>query len=439
MARKKRRKPKEKTNWFRIIVGVIIGLAIFGAFTYKKAEVDLFNEKIQAYNEESLEDVRQIQRVLNRIRTQTRMMTTYLRTGDLEGYAIGMEYWVEDYNELQEITKLMDSRLIANRDLLEESGLDVDKELEDSRAIRKILRDAAKTHEDLLVKVQKNAKTKAEQDMALSLLKTLIGLGIENVDDIEKEVITVIAEDIVIDESPSEENIIQELLGKIPDVYWFWDEDASLGAVVSGAQRRVIITFYEGVRIVSWGVTDSYWNTQTGDVIIFGDWINEACLESLDDEKPTDLYYRRKGRPFVGVYYKTRMQEYELPLSPVDWMVEYKDEIPLEIRRVEEVIKTPLSAAYVTTDLSIKFNKKHGDGFWVLKINSKMGVPLMVEDHQDSKTVKRYKYEYDTISHVAFDRTPLQVLASFDPSEKIIVSEEEFLVYTSNRWCTRED
>jgi hypothetical protein len=109
--------------------------------------------------------------------------------------------------------------------------------------------------------------------------------------------------------------------------------------------------------------------------------------------------------------------------------------VPVEIRDAKEVIKSPLSAATMTIDLVVKLNKKQASGFWVFKINRKLGVPLMVEDFSaDSKTVKRHKYEFDTISHDSFNRLPLKELVQIDPTYKII-SEEDFKEYETNRWC----
>lgn len=236
-------------------------------------------------------------------------------------------------------------------------------------------------------------------------------------------------------EVKAEKPVLQELLEKVPDTYWFWDEDAGLGAVVSGFQRRFIVTLYDGGRIAGWGVADAYWNTQTGEILVYGGKLSEACLESTSDENPTDLYYRSKDAKFVDVYYKTSFSQEELPKSPVDWLIEYQHEVPVEIRDAKEVIKSPLSAATMTIDLVVKLNKKQASGFWVFKINRKLGVPLMVEDFSaDSKTVKRHKYEFDTISHDSFNRLPLKELVQIDPTYKII-SEEDFKEYETNRWC----
>lgn len=233
----------------------------------------------------------------------------------------------------------------------------------------------------------------------------------------------------------TEKPILQELLEKVPESYWFWDEDAGLGAVVSGVQRRFVVTLYSGERISGWGVVNSYWNTQTGEILIYGGKLSEACLESTNDENPTDIYYKSKDAKYVDVYYKTFFSQEELPKSPVDWLIQYQYDTPVEIRDVKEVIKSPLSAATITIDLAVKVNKKQASGFWVFKINRKLGVPLTVEDlQQDSKTVKRHKYEFDTISHDSFNRLPLKELVQVDPAYKII-SEEEFRKYEKNRWC----
>lgn len=235
------------------------------------------------------------------------------------------------------------------------------------------------------------------------------------IEDIENITESILVED---------KNEISDLINKIPSEYWYWNEVQELGGVVSGNIRRLVATTYDGGRISGWGATDFYWNTQTGDIIKIGHYLSRDCLNNSNGTEE-----------YVAIFYRTRSSESELPISPKDWLIKFIDVKPLEIRSVNEVIKTPISAAYVTIDKTIKFGMPDGIGYYILKINSKLGVPFVVEEHFDDKQIRYYKYEYDTVSHTSFKRTPLKKLVNEELDKGIILLESDYEDFISKNDC----
>ncbi len=170
---------------------------------------------------------------------------------------------------------------------------------------------------------------------------------------------------------------------EIPIKYWYYNTDTGFGATVHGDKRASMWDEVSKKHMIC------YWSPKSKDIYILYSEISEDGLMKVRNlsEDPTPgvqtdyLAYVRK---------EVSMKNY--PESPVDWMVKFKNDIPVRIETSSEVLK--VENRYITSDLKLHY--KLNDEVYILKFDSHNKVPVVVERTRNGVVLERKKYYYDT-------------------------------------------
>jgi hypothetical protein len=215
---------------------------------------------------------------------------------------------------------------------------------------------------------------------------------------------------------------------EIPTKYWYYNTDTDFGATVYGDKRA------SSWDDVSNKYTLCYWSPKSQDIYILYSEISEFGLMAVQNisEDPTPgvqtdyLAYVRK---------EVSMKNY--PESPVDWMVKFKNDIPVRIETNTEVLK--VENRYITSDLKLHY--KLNDEVYILKFDSHNKVPVLVERTRNGIVLERKKYYYDTQEYnlVTLRNADITADRVEMPSDIVILSDDEAKEYEKMEYWRNPD
>lgn len=225
-----------------------------------------------------------------------------------------------------------------------------------------------------------------------------------------------------------EANLMKQLVESAPKTYWFVNEAEGIGVVVKGTKRSTGVyydpywqLFYSLMYwdptvknldgkipvYISFGeVPEVWWLNRTGQIKKYDVGMSKTYLPAflnvnLTGDKIKDNLIIPKD--FNKMFYDAKessLSDIFDPLyekGPVDYLVEYVNEIPLEITNSSRTVKTSLGS--FTSNLQIKFkNKENPSQTVVFVIDKNVGVPRLLEFFDESgRSVKRIVLDFDTV------------------------------------------
>lgn len=177
--------------------------------------------------------------------------------------------------------------------------------------------------------------------------------------------------------------IINELLEKVPDKYWYYTAHDGIGGIVYGSKRA------SGWVGLSRKLRLFYWDANTKEVDIFYDEVAEARLLKIKDEDS-----KSRSRETFLAFIKQNITGDNYPKSPVDWMHEYADKTPIKVETNEQMLQAD-SIPY-TSNLRLYF-QEDDDIVTIMKFDKRHNVPLQVEKKFKDSIIEHYNYRFDTV------------------------------------------
>ncbi len=253
-----------------------------------------------------------------------------------------------------------------------------------------------------------------------------------------------------------EKTIMQELLEKAPTLYWFIE--GTYGAIVAGKKR-------------STGEYDQYWNyvfrlmywdTDSKIVYVLAPyhiaeswWLEhqgkKPAKDTLGSTKYLPAFFKLeltgnaeidKARipiEFNKYWYDAKATELVRIIkpfyvkSPTDWMIEYKDDVPLKIDRTPKMV--PWGGSNVQSSLAIYYkNRENPKLITVFSIMEKYNLPAIVEYQDDAGSkVKYFKFDFDT-TYFKQGKSNVKLTEKLAelPEGSIIVTIDEFEEWIEN-------
>lgn len=255
----------------------------------------------------------------------------------------------------------------------------------------------------------------------------------------------------VIKEVVQEKTIITSLLELVPTTYWFLDHTTGEGAVVNGTHRRSVV--YVGRGGIDTG--SFFWEEGKPDFYYSVGDINKAWLydfrgikrnvtKSLVDtyqESVPAFFFNEiprsqdeiKAALQLTAENKTKASFTNRPKGPVEWMQEYKNQMPIKTVTLERKEKV-LDREDMQTNLTLYFNKINDVNHVIsLVFDKKFHVPIVIDEYNTNLTMKKNlaSYTFDTatrISTLVIPKTPLFNFTNV-PDDRVILNQKEWDAY----------
>lgn len=259
----------------------------------------------------------------------------------------------------------------------------------------------------------------------------------------------------VIATQPESKSVMRQLLDAAPTNYWFSDE--KYGAIVSGSKRSTgeynqwleyffVILYWdmnnknekgEYVLYLQAGrpIPDVWWQEHiTGKEQRGGGLdkkyhtaffqLNLTGNKEVDEKKiPKELnryYYEAKEGEL------TRIIETFYRKSPLDWMQEYVDEVPISIDT--QATEMPFSMGMTRTSMAITYAHKEKPGHTIVfYVHSGYKLPLIIDEKLGADIVSRTSYFYDTV-YTKEGKLKVPI------TEKIVTLPEDYIIVTPKEY-----
>lgn len=220
------------------------------------------------------------------------------------------------------------------------------------------------------------------------------------------------------EELPEDYDLLKTFLESAPSSYWFVEKNSGFGYVVKDNKRGLgeYKKFEEAVYwdqtsketyIIGGDILESWWlnkNNQSSNIS------NKSMAEELKtipafikfnltgskdtDDKLIPIVLFKKAYFIKNPKDKTEIINPIYLKSPVDWMIEYKDETPIKIEKASVLIK--FADRSFTSDLAIYFNSKDNPKQKIIMRFDNKRIPIVIEVKEDDRTVRKFEFIFDS-------------------------------------------
>ena len=253
---------------------------------------------------------------------------------------------------------------------------------------------------------------------------------------IEEPVVQPVAEEPVVNKT-----IVQTFLENAPKTYWFYNDYEERGAVVDGDLRRNLYKADYSINVGAY-----YWNTRTRELFKYQGEISKSWWDAnvnTPTKSNAQYLYAYKQISYPPFNRDTRYENSyywfgpNLPKGPIEYMEEYKNDVPIKIERYKQTIETPLSDKKLFSNLTLYFRKiGTKDRVLAFVFDTHFEVPYKIQETVASGNYTAYisttKFEFDTASHISFGRKSMHDFVKLEDNAVIVT--DEYDKYITELW-----
>lgn len=209
--------------------------------------------------------------------------------------------------------------------------------------------------------------------------------------------------------------LLAQHLEKVPEMYWFYDIDEGVSNAVKGNMR---FSFQTG-KLFDTQIMVEY--KKRGQLL--------TGTKYFKEKKDTLKMFGTPTTNEIPVLQTYTITTY--PLGPVDYMKQYATEQPVLIENSSQILK--LFGRDITSNVQLHFIKKDNPKIKiVMRLDDHYGVPLIIEEILDTRTVSRKQFWFDVHAYDGFTRINFDPKWFELPSAYILMNDDEWREYSDS-------